>query len=256
MRERLVAIEAGKLAAEEILRVKRAGFSVEYKGYDDPVTAADRAANAIIVEMLRKEFPDDTIVAEESAIPEVRGRRCWFVDPLDGTKEFVDNVPQYCVMIGLAIDGRACVGAVVIPTTGTVLSASPEEGAFVDDAPLRYEPRSRLRIVTSRSHRSKRMNRIFGLLPNAEEVRCGSVGVKVAKVLLDEADAYVHPGKGPKLWDLCAPEAIVRAAGGTFTDANGDEVDYMRGPVLHGMGMIVARPETHAMLVETVRRTR
>lgn len=254
MRERLVALEAARRGAEAILEVKRKGFSVEYKGHDDPVTAADKAANAIIVAMLRKEFPDDTIVAEESEIPASRGHRCWYVDPLDGTREFVENVPQYCVMIGLAIDGRASVGVVVIPEDGTTLSASPDEGAFVADRVLQYEPRSRLRIVTSRSHRSKRMNRVFGLLPNAEEVRCGSVGVKVAKVLLDEADAYVHPGKGPKLWDLCAPEAIVRAAGGTFTDANGHEVDYQRGPVLHGMGMIVARPETHAMLVDVVKR--
>lgn len=254
MRERIVALEAARRGAAEILAVRARGFSVEYKGYDDPVTAADKAANAAIVAMLASQFPGDTIIAEEDAIPTSRGRRCWFVDPLDGTKEFIENVPQYCVMIGLAIDGRASVGAIVIPTTGMALSGSLEEGAFVDDRPLKYSQRSRLRIVTSRTRRSARVDTIFSLLPSPEEVRCGSVGVKIATILLDEADAYIHPGGGPKLWDLCAPEAIVRAAGGVFTDEHGREIDYAREEIAQSDGMIVSRPETHAMLVDAVRR--
>jgi 3'(2'), 5'-bisphosphate nucleotidase len=256
MRERAVALEAARRAAEVILEVRTHGFEVEYKGHDDPVTAADRAANEVIVSTLRAAFPDDSIVAEEDPIPETRGRRCWFVDPLDGTKEFVAGIPEYCVMIGLAIDGRATVGAMVVPVTGVALSGSLEEGAFIDDRAVSWPPRTSLRFVTSRSRRSPRLDAIFGNLGRPhEEVRCGSVGVKIAKVLFDEADAYIHPGGGPKLWDLCAPEAIVRAAGGVFTDEHGNDINYARAEIAHDAGMVVSHREIHAQLIDAIARS-
>lgn len=251
MNERLIAVDIARRAAEAILAVRAGGFAVEMKGHDDPVTAADRAANEIIVDALRATFPDDTIVAEESAIPATRGRRVWWVDPLDGTKEFVAGIPEYCVMIGLAIDGRATVGAMVVPTTGLTLSGDPK-GAFVGDDRVTLGPRSTLRLVTSRSRRSPRLDGISAVLGGPPEVPCGSVGVKIAKVLLDEADAYIHPGGGPKLWDLCAPEAIVRAAGGVFTDERGVEIDYTRTDIAHDTGMVVSSREMHAQLLHAI----
>lgn len=258
MRERAIAMEAAKRGAEAILAVRSGGFSVEYKGHDDPVTAADRAANTIIVDILRREFPDDTIIAEESPIPAERGRRCWFVDPLDGTKEFVAHIPEYCVMIGLAIDGRATVGAMVIPTTGMVLSGSLDEGAFIDDRQIHLTTGaspSNLRLVTSRSRRHPRIDPIFAALGTPDELRCGSVGVKIAKILLGEADAYIHCDGGPSLWDLCAPEAIVRAAGGVFTDERGRDVDYARAEIAHHSGMVVSGREIHTRLLNAVARS-
>lgn len=256
MSERLIALEAARLAAKAILEVRAHGFEVEYKGHDDPVTAADRAGNAVIVERLRAAFPDDSIVAEEDPIPASRGRRCWFVDPLDGTKEFVAGIPEYCVMIGLAVDGRATVGAMVIPVSGVSISASVDEGAFVGDRPVSFSRRESLRFVTSRSRRSPRLDGIFAALGEPhEEVRCGSVGVKIAKILFDEADAYIHPGGGPKLWDLCAPEAIVRAAGGVFTDELGQEIDYARDEIAHETGMVVSHREIHAQLIDAIARS-
>ena len=264
MREREVAIEAARRGAEAILAVRTAGFAVEFKGHDDPVTAADRAANKLIVDILRREFPGDTIIAEEDPVPAHRGRRCWFVDPLDGTKEFVANIPEYCVMIGLAIDGRATVGAMVIPTTGMVLSGSLDEGAFIDDRRVLLSPttlaagispRSPLRLVTSRSRRHPRIDPIFEALGTPEELRCGSVGVKIAKILLGEADAYIHCDGGPSLWDLCAPEAIVRAAGGVFTDEHGREIDYANAAIAHPDGMVVSGREIHTRLLSAVERS-
>ena len=84
-------------------------FSVAYKGKDDPVTEADKRANECIVEGLRKEFADDGMVAEETADRSgaLQDGRVWYIDPLDGTREFVAKNGEFCVMIGLAIDGHA-----------------------------------------------------------------------------------------------------------------------------------------------------
>lgn len=263
-RERQVALDAARAAARAIAEVQSAGFGVEFKdaAHDDPVTAADRASNAAIVAALTAAFPDDTIVAEEDAVPAGFGQahRCWFVDPLDGTKEFVANIPEWCVMIGLAVDGRAVVGVVLVPSGGYALVGEVGVGAFLVDGAERaleiatVADSSRVRVVTSRSRRSPLLDAIFRALGEPAELRCGSVGVKVARLLLGDADAYIHPRGGPKLWDLCAPDAIVRAAGGVFTDQNGSRIDYARPEVGHELGMVVSGPTLHPRLLEAVQR--
>jgi 3'(2'), 5'-bisphosphate nucleotidase len=262
-RERHVALAAARAAARAIAAVQAEGFGVEFKdaAKDDPVTAADRASNEAVVSALRAAFPDDVIVAEEDAVPAgfAAARRCWFVDPLDGTKEFVAGVPEWCVMIGLAVGGRATVGVVLVPSGGYALVGEVGLGASLVDAagerPLHLRDvtgSSHVRIVTSRSRRSGLLDAMFKALGEPAEVRCGSVGVKIAKLLLGEADGYIHPRGGPKLWDLCAPDAIVRAAGGRFTDLTGAEIDYARAGVAHDDGMVVSGPALHGRLLDAV----
>jgi len=261
-KERDVALAAARLGGDAVMAVRRAGFAVEFKGADDPVTAADRAANEIIVRTLREAFPSDLIVSEEDAIPEgiERAQRCWFVDPLDGTKEFVAGITEFCVMVGLAIDGVATVGAVVVPAEDYALVGAPGVALRVDargSHAVTMSPSSdaaHARIVTSRMRRHARLDGIYRELGSPREVRCGSVGVKIAKLLLHEADAYIHPGPGTKLWDLCAPEAIVRAAGGLFTDEHGHAINYARSHVAHGDGMVVSGVAMHSALLGAVAR--
>lgn len=263
-RERQVALDAARAAARAIAEVQANGFGVEFKdeAKDDPVTAADKASNAAIVRALHAAFPDDVIVAEEDALPPdwSTAHRCWFVDPLDGTKEFVAGVPEWCVMIGLAIDGRATLGVVLVPSGEYALVGEVGVGATrvdVGASPLALTDvtdSSHVRVVTSRSRRSPLLDAIFQALGNPIEVRCGSVGVKVARLLSGEADAYIHPRGGPKLWDLCAPEAIVRAAGGVFTDQHGQAIDYATAEVAHTRGMVVSGPALHGKLLDAVAR--
>jgi len=265
-RERQVALDAARAAARAIAEVQAGGFGVEFKdsAKDDPVTAADRTANASIVAALRAAFPGDVIVAEEDDVPAgfATAHRCWFVDPLDGTKEFVAGVPEWCVMIGLAVDGHARVGVVLVPSAGYALVGEVGAGATVIDADGHSRPvsisnvteSSHARIVSSRSRRSPVLDAIYKAIGEPREVRCGSVGVKIARMLLGDADAYIHPRGGPKLWDLCAPEAIVRAAGGVFTDQHGDAIDYARSEVAHERGMVVSGPTIHAQLLAAVAR--
>jgi 3'(2'), 5'-bisphosphate nucleotidase len=278
-REREVALDAARRAAAEIMRIYAGGFEVDFKGQDDPVTTADKSGNAVIVSALRAAFPGDAIVAEESEVPTgfARHRRCWFVDPLDGTREFVDRVGEFCVMVGLAIDGRAALGVIVVPALsprpgaaeGYALVGEPGQ-AFVIDArgdrhplaPAAVQAPASARIVTSRSRRSPRVDAILAALSSGDErpseLRVGSVGVKVAKILLGEGDGYVHPAGargGPKLWDVCAPEAIATAAGARFTDEAGHAIDYAASDVAHRGGIVVAGPALHGALLSAIRQT-
>jgi len=264
-RERDVALGAARLGADAVMDVRRAGFSVDFKDAqgDDPVTAADRAANRVIVDVLRAAFPDDAIVAEEDALPDgfEHAHRCWFVDPLDGTKEFVAGITEFCVMVGLAIDGVATVGAVVVPAEEYALVGALSGGSVRIDkngtrpiAMSASNDAAHARVVTSRMRRHARLDAIFRELGAPREVRCGSVGVKIAQLLCGAADAYIHPGGGPKLWDLCAPEAIVRGAGGIFTDERGRAINYARRDVAHNDGMVVSGPEMHRALLDAIAR--
>jgi 3'(2'), 5'-bisphosphate nucleotidase len=109
--------------------------SVEWKGKNDPVTAADRAASRFIVEQLRKRFPNDAILSEEEKddLNRMRNSRVWVIDPMDGTKEFIARRGEFAVMIGLAVDGIARVGAVYQPTEDKLYSAASGEGATLSE---------------------------------------------------------------------------------------------------------------------------
>ncbi|HRX03112.1 MAG TPA: 3'(2'),5'-bisphosphate nucleotidase CysQ, partial [Anaerolineae bacterium] len=120
--ERLVR-EAGAL----VRSFYENGVEVTWKGVNDPVTAADHAANAYLVSGLRAAFPDDGILAEESADNTYRldRSRVWIIDPLDGTKEFIGKIGEFAVMVGLAIDGAPVLGVVYQPVADVLYRGVP-----------------------------------------------------------------------------------------------------------------------------------
>ena len=247
-----IAREASAL----VLAVYGTAFTVELKGPNDPVTLADRQANEQICAALAAAFPGDAIVAEESVPTSkdelaalVAHERVWFVDPLDGTREFADRNGEFSVMIGLSIGGRAALGVVVMPTTGEAFAGSLREPAFVEASdgsrrPLLVSsvgnPREAT-LMVSRSHRPPRLMAVMqDSLGIQRIVPCGSVGVKVARVASAAADLYVHAGLGAKRWDSCAPEAILAAAGGRFSDLGGAPIDYTSVDLMLRNGLIAS----------------
>jgi 3'(2'), 5'-bisphosphate nucleotidase len=210
-------------------------FGVAYKQPADPVTIGDEKSNALIVAGLRAAFPDDGIVAEES--PDLsdatRKARCWYVDPLDGTKEFIAKNGEFSVMIGLAVDGESRLGVVLAPATGKLYRGVVGAVASVEHdgraSALRVsdvsDPRA-LALVVSRSHRSKDTDAFVAALGIAREQPSGSVGLKCGLIAERAADVYLHPSDRSSKWDACAPEAILRAAGGRFTDVFGAPFRY------------------------------
>src|SRR5262249_5419063 len=140
-RELEVVLRIGRAASDVVKAIYATPFEVELKGPNDPVTRADREANALICSELAAAFAGDAILAEESVPTDpaevarlAAAPRVWFVDPLDGTREFADRNGEFAVMIGLAVGGRAQLGVVVRPTTGEALAGRVGGAAFVEDA--------------------------------------------------------------------------------------------------------------------------
>jgi 3'(2'), 5'-bisphosphate nucleotidase len=239
-RELEVAVTTAREAGRVLLEIYAGDFSVDYKsqGKSDPVTLADRRANALIVERLRAAFPDDGIVAEESAdeasITHALSRpRIWYVDPLDGTKEFIAKNGEFSVMIGLAVDGVAQLGVVLQPSEDKLYRGVVGHGAALEHAGQTSVLRvseiaapAQLGLIVSRSHRPKSAEELMQRLGIRREAVSGSVGLKIGQIAERSADLYVHVSDKSSAWDTCAPEAILHAAGGRFTDLAGERIHY------------------------------
>jgi len=237
MLEREIA-EAARIARQAgaiLMDVYGTDFDVTYKAEADPVTEADTKANAYIVGELEKAFPNDGIVAEETIDQSdaLKGGRCWYVDPLDGTKEFVARNGEFSVMLGLAIDGVATAGVVYRPDNDKLYSGVVGGGAYLEERGQRRalnvssvaDP-SRLRLVVSRSHRNRAVGDVVTQLGIAQETTSGSVGLKAGLIAEQKADLYVHIADKSSAWDACGPEAVLKAAGGRFTDLAGNPYHY------------------------------
>lgn len=250
-------------AGDEIMAVYATDFDVEWKAPEDPVTAADRDANALIVDALTREFRDDAVCAEEgdeaeAAAAAARGGRCWFVDPMDGTRDFVRRSGEFCVMIGLAIDGVARVGAVYAPVLGRMWSGVVGEGAWEhrDDGSARaltLDGEASSVFVMSRSRPQPAVVALAETLGASELRRCGSVGLKVGLVASGEAALYAHVEAGPKLWDACAPDAIAHGAGAVMTDATGRAIRYDTSTLRLERGIFAAHPRIAARALDALR---
>jgi 3'(2'), 5'-bisphosphate nucleotidase len=256
-------IRIARIATLRVSDVYATDFAVELKAEGDPVTRADRESSEIICASLTSSFPGDAILSEEAvpASPDVVGRlvsspRVWFVDPLDGTREFSKRIGEFAVMIGLAVAGRAHLGVVVIPSTGDLVAGRAGAGAFVEDVQGKRravsvstlsDPREATLFV-SRSHRPPLIGSLIEQLGLQRVVPCGSVGVKIARLVLGEGDVYVHDGGGAKRWDACAPEAVLVAAGGSFSDLDGGAIDYASADLVLRRGIVA----TNGVLQEAV----
>jgi len=234
------AVELARGAGKILMEIYAKDFAVAYKGKNDPVTEADELANAYIVERLRKAFPDDGIVAEETADQSdaLHKSRCWYVDPLDGTKEFIAKNGEFSTMIGLAIDGESRLGVVLQPSKDKLYRGIVGEGSVLEkggqESALKVSDKARpadLKLVVSRSHRPDSIGQLMERLGATQEMPSGSVGVKVGLIVEQIADLYVHVSDRSSAWDACGPEAILRGAGGRFSDCAGEPFRY-GGPVM------------------------
>ncbi|MBX3054709.1 MAG: 3'(2'),5'-bisphosphate nucleotidase CysQ [Caldilineaceae bacterium] len=234
---------------------------VEYKSPDEPVTEADRSANQHIVSCIMAAFPDDGILSEESKddLSRLEKDRVWIVDPLDGTKEFIARNGEFSIMIGLAYKGRPVMGVVHQPSSGLIYSGIVGQGAWLHEEgetiALLVSNRTNVRemvLVSSRSHRKQIVDSIRRKLRITSENVTGSVGLKVGQISRQIADLYIHPSPGCKEWDLCAPEAVLTAAGGVMTDCWGNTLLYNKRDVRAHNGLIVSNGQIHDHILSTV----
>lgn len=236
---------------------------VRYKSDDEPVTEADRSANQHILARIQAMFPNDGILSEESKddLARLNKSRVWIVDPLDGTKEFIARNGEFSIMIGLAIEGRPVLGVVMQPDPGLLYVGAVNHGAYMYEAGERipllvsdFQQVSKMVLVSSRSHRQQIVDKMRAALRITSERVSGSVGLKVGLISRRLADLYVHPSPGCKEWDICAPYALLEAAGGRMTDCWGNPLTFNKRDVRAHNGLIASNGQAHDEIVETVAR--
>jgi 3'(2'), 5'-bisphosphate nucleotidase len=255
-------------AAALILEVYATNFGVDFKAPSDPVTAADRRANTLICDRLAALFPNVPIVAEESEPASFDGyrtaERIFFVDPLDGTREFVARNGEFVVMIGFVEGERATAGVIHAPELGVSWLGEVGKGAYQLDArgvrtPISVSSVAALsdaKIVGSRSHRNPELERTLANLGARELVALGSAGLKASVVARGIADAYVAPHYAGKRWDACASDALITAAGGELTDSNGKLFDYRAPQLDNDRGIIASNGLIHDSILERLASAR
>ena len=256
-----------------------AALSVE-EGGDGPVSAADLAVNQWLLEGLERAFPTAawTLLSEETAKdgpgPAAAAEWLWLLDPLDGTRDFLQGTGEYAVHLALLHRGRPRLGVVLLPEReelwfGTLgadeggAAAEESEGAGSgrsgeawreNRAGERFAPclsdRHRcedLVLVASRNHRDARLERLLEAIAPASSTAMGSVGGKVATILRGESDLYISlSGRtAPKDWDMAAPEAVLLAAGGAFSHADGRPLSYNDADHLQAGCLVASHGRVH-----------
>lgn len=260
-KELATARELACRAGATILEHYAEKTAVQWKGTHDPVTAADRAASALLVGELKRRFPADGILSEEEPddLSRLGKARVWIIDPLDGTQEFIARRAEFAVMIGLAVEGVARLGVIYQPSTEKLYYAASGTGAFLVERgvsrPLHVAAETnpaRMCMALSRSHNSPQVDFIRTRLGISKTVRSGSIGLKVGLICTGRAHLYLHTGRRTFQWDTCAPEALLHEAGGQMTDLSGDPLCYNTFEPRNLHGIIASNGAMHAEIVSVV----
>jgi 3'(2'), 5'-bisphosphate nucleotidase len=225
----------------------------------EPQTNADLAADQLISTRLKDVFAEscgylteETYYQEQKACPQ---DWVWIIDPIDGTKEFVNKTGEYAVHIALVYRQRPILTVVALPEVELVYQAVKGYGAYrVNRAGERVKltvdrstPINDTILIASRSHRSPALEKILAALPFQNQIQVGSVGGKVAAIIEHRADVYISVSStsAPKDWDLAAPELLLTEAGGIFTNSQGQELIYNRDDVSQWGCLIASSGQWH-----------
>lgn len=223
---------------------------------EGPVTAADLAVNRYVLSKLEAIFGTEQFgyLSEETykakvGLEPLPQDWVWIIDPLDGTRDFIDRTGEYAFHLALTHQGRPFLSVVACPELDRLYYASLGEGAFVEtldgaSQPLQVSDEPQLEdltLVVSRTHRGDRFKQLLQQLPCQNQLCVGSVGGKIAALVDQRADLYISLSgeSAPKDWDMAAPELILTEAGGCFTHVDGSPLRYNQGDV-NQWGCIVA----------------
>lgn len=228
-------IDISKLAGDAILQHYNFDkIEVEVKGDGSPLTKADTSSNDIITSELEKLTPEIPILSEETYSKESNSfgapRKFWLVDPLDGTKEFINKNDEFTVNIALISDYRPVLGVVHAPAINTTYYGAMEVGAFKNGSPIKTRKlnREKLSIVASRRHGTEALNSFMVKIEkqfNSHELKNIGSSLKITLVAEGKADFYPRLAPTSK-WDTAAAHAILNAAGGLLTDIHFKELEY------------------------------
>jgi fructose-1,6-bisphosphatase/inositol monophosphatase family enzyme len=260
-----LAARAGRLLVDRYERVER----IDYKSARDVVTEVDHLSEDVVIAAIRESFPGDGLLAEESGEHQsIQGQstamtigRTWVIDPLDGTINYANGIPFFCVSIGLVVDGRPAVGVVRDPIRGETLAATADGPATIEG------PRKNGASMVVASDKEKLSDFVISLSLSGRAVAgrlravrkairiprtMGSAALALAYVGNGRFDAFVQEG-GLSAWDVAAAGLIAERGGATVTDIDGGAwFDLSRAS--RSIGIVAAPPAHHATLLHLVAR--
>jgi myo-inositol-1(or 4)-monophosphatase len=244
-----VAVMAARRGGTILIRHlnKLEKLKVERKGHNDFVSDADRAAEDAVIEVIQRHYPDHAILAEESGV-QGKSDTVWIIDPLDGTTNFLHGFPQFCVSVGVQVNGRMEAAAVYDPMRQEIFAASRGEGATLDDRKIRVSGRKELEfalIGTGFPFRQAdmEMGPYLGMLGKvvrntAGVRRPGAAALDLCYVACGRLDGFWETGL--QTWDLAAGALIIREAGGIVSGLDGSEGYLDSGHILCGTPKVYA----------------
>jgi myo-inositol-1(or 4)-monophosphatase len=241
-----IATEAAQRAGAEVLRFRREGVRYGRKDGWELVSEADLAASDILHSALTSAFPNDGWLGEEhtDTIERLGKDRVWVVDPIDGTREYLQGIPEYAISVGLVVDGRPALGVVFNPATNESFAAECLSAS--ERAPTEAVAGSGLEVLVGRG---EQLHDELPPLPEGTETRgVGSVAYRLALLAAGQGNAVLS-GYGRAEWDVAAGIAICRAAGLRATGIFGDDMPFNQ-PEPYVRGLLVAEPGLHSRLAE------
>ena len=233
------------------------------EGGDGPVSAADMAVNELLISGLQDNltFKEWDILSEETAkkgdlhVKHLKKDWCWILDPLDGTKDFLEGSENYAVHIALSHNNIPKIGIVLIPERNELWIGIIGNGAWCEnrDGIKKYfsfskrKEISELILVSSKNHHESKLKNLLTKIDFASTKKIGSVGCKVASILRGESDVYISlsGNTAPKDWDIAAPHALIQAAGGAFTHADESNLTYNNVNYLQSGCLIASHGISH-----------
>ena len=230
---------------------------IKTKDFEDPITLADLKVNELIINRIKEKYKDVSweILSEENV--KIESNYCdtnadwlWIVDPLDGTKDFIQSTGNYAMHLALNYKQKPLIGIVLIPernelwmTTGKNIWCEKRDGNLYKPFILKDKSLNEMTLVTSKNHRNEQLRNLIDKLNFSKVIVMGSVGCKIASIIRGESDIYISlslPGQSsPKDWDFAAPEAILRAAGGAITNLDNKDLIYSKNS-FEQPGVIIA----------------
>ena len=234
---------------------------------EDPVTIADLKVNNLIIKRINEKYKDINweILSEENVKIESENYDpsadwLWVLDPLDGTKDFIQGTSNYALHLALNYKNKPFIGIVLIPEKDQLWISNVEkvwcekrDGSLIKLNPPHNKNLKEMVLVTSKNHRNPTLKNLIQKIDFKEVIIMGSIGCKVTSIISGESDIYIClslPGKSsPKDWDFAAPAAILKAAGGEITNLDNKELSYGKAGFEQG-GIIVAtnNKKTHGSI--------
>jgi myo-inositol-1(or 4)-monophosphatase len=251
-----LARKAGAVLGDSYERIER----IDYKSKRDVVTNADYASERLVIDAIKARFPDDAILAEESGEHAgmlrddgTNNGRTWVIDPLDGTVNYANGIPFYCVSIGLVVDATPVVGVVLDPSRYDLYTATADGDAELDGAPIRASTKEALSdfVVSLAVIGRGGLSRERRIAPQIRiHRRMGSAALALAYVANGRFDAFVQNG-GISPWDIAAAGLIAERSGAVVTDIKGGP--WWKPSVIGPRANVVAAPRSqHAALLNAL----